>query len=522
MHKGQSLSQPICLKPKDDSPTLFAISFLSSYARINHQFRLRIAAAVKPFDIRSPKGAMAELDRAFLATEAGPFLRRTVRADELSLAVRRVEQWINEGIFLIYREDLRAPFSELHSLPPFFFARGDPAILEKPVFSIHSSRRSRRIVPDDPWLLTVKKHVQTAIGRGFVPATSYGTPAYCLVSALAKESTAAVVCPEVLPFLTNTMRHEQFLSEYGDMFDVSHTLFLSSFPPGTQPPKPQRLLERDHIIAALSSELHGIDVRPGGNMDAVLSGATKRKATVIMHEISDRTANPAQDGPIGSPRRKRTVGRPESLPREGTIGSETPPSWDQSIFFYHYTRSCPGAWPGQTVAAYWKSLIDGDRDAGHAAFDTLSRILRQGVIRANNKLTRGNTRVVCFSACEPSALHSLIKWRPGLMRWQLEPYAIGIRRDCLLRMGARQVIYGEQSDYRTMPDDRKSLFQIRKTSGTDWTLEKEWRVVGDIVLDAFNPSDVVVVVANTQEAQLLRPIVRFRVESLAYGNGQLL
>ncbi len=512
---------------------LFTASLVSKHADLNCRVRSQVSAAVRPFDIYSPVEAMEEVQKAFLKAGVAHGAQESISINEILRAAKQSEDWMEQGIFLIRKDQLKSPFPELHDPPPVFFAFGDSAILEKPSVSILSSRRSRRITPLDPWLLTTRVLAESATEKGCAIVSSYGTPGYFLVSLLSKGFPTIIVCPNLLPFMNPSKGRAKFVSEYGDVFDFRHTLFLSPFPPGTQPAVPQRLLERDHMVAALSCEIHAVDARAGGNMEAVLDVATRRRAPVRLHNtvelekergrnraakaLESREAHGSIKTGLDSGTSKSGRTNIQGAPEDSTANSSIYPSdahcSEESVFLYHYTRSCPGPWPGQTIGEYWRSLINGCNDAGHTALDTLARILREGVIRAGNKLTRGETRVVCFSECEPSLLRNIVKWRPGLVRWSFEPYAIGIRRASLMKLGALQVIYGKDEDYVKLSESVKHLFQVKMTSSNDWSLEKEWRIVGDITLNAVSCSDIVVIVATMEEEEFMGPQVSYRVES---------
>jgi len=90
-----------------------------------------------------------------------------------------------------------------------------------------------------------------------------------------------------------------------------------------------------------------------------------------------------------------------------------------SRYLIHYTRACPGPWPGQKIMDYCRSLVRGDKDSMHTAFDTLMRIIRERRIRGGARLTRGNCPVVSFTECAPmrrvTSLNGGPLWFGGLL-----------------------------------------------------------------------------------------------------------
>ncbi|MBM3302703.1 MAG: hypothetical protein FJY85_22475 [Deltaproteobacteria bacterium] len=188
-----------------------------------------------------------------------------------------------------------------------------------------------------------------------------------------------------------------------------------------------------------------------------------------------------------------------------------------SSFLVHYTRSCPGPWPGQTIAEYCRSLVDGCENSAHTAFHTLHRILTERLIRGSNRLTRGPERVVSFTECLPGELNRLIKWHRGLIRWSFEPYGIAIRRKLLWILGASQVVYGDEELYLRLPQDDKYRFQLLKSGGSDWSREKEWRLIGDLNLKDVAKENFIVLVSEPHEAVIIEEAFDCPVALASYG-----
>jgi hypothetical protein len=145
-------------------------------------------------------------------------------------------------------------------------------------------------------------------------------------------------------------------------------------------------------------------------------------------------------------------------------------------------------------------LIEARGDAGHTGFDTLNRILREGMIRGSSRMIRGMTPVVSFTERLPHDLAHLIKWRTGLARWTFEPYGIAIGKEVLLKLGTSRVIYGEKEVYAAIPLDERYRFQSVNPASKDWSEEREWRLQGGLDLETVRPEDIVVLVRTVREA----------------------
>jgi hypothetical protein len=170
-------------------------------------------------------------------------------------------------------------------------------------------------------------------------------------------------------------------------------------------------------------------------------------------------------------------------------------------YLYHYTRPCPGPWPGQSYHDYLDSLLEGEKSCGHNAPDTLERILREGRIRGGHRLVRGVDAVVSWTSRPPLDLTEMRRWNRGLMRWTFEPYGIAVNRRELRRLGAKPAVYGPAQLYQELPPEERYRFQLQGSTGMSWKLEREWRLLGDLTLHAR--MDVFVFVPTASDAEEL-------------------
>ncbi len=159
-------------------------------------------------------------------------------------------------------------------------------------------------------------------------------------------------------------------------------------------------------------------------------------------------------------------------------------------YLWHFTRSSPGPWPGETREAWFESLAENRPGAAHSVVDALARILSERRIRACSRLIRGSLPVVCFTEEDPAVLAERRSFRPSLLRWDFEPVALGIRRDAALRLEIRPVRYLPAAEFESLSPGDRHLFQKHAPPGVDYTHEKEWRALGDVDLTAVPDADL--------------------------------
>lgn len=184
------------------------------------------------------------------------------------------------------------------------------------------------------------------------------------------------------------------------------------------------------------------------------------------------------------------------------------PSADGWPYLTHCTRRRSGPWPGENEDQFLDDLILDRAGADHSALAALWRIARSERLIAGSEFVRGQTPVVSWTAVPLSEIHTLRTYRSHLGRWDFEPYGICIRRDWLERRGARPVQYGDEMLWDAMPPSDRPFFQKREShtvSGRmlDWTVEQEWRHIGDLKLDGIPAHAAMLFVPSQAEARQL-------------------
>jgi hypothetical protein len=184
-------------------------------------------------------------------------------------------------------------------------------------------------------------------------------------------------------------------------------------------------------------------------------------------------------------------------------------------FLAHWTRRCDGPWPGQADPAWFEELLMADPSRQRSAERVLERIILQQRIIASPAAIRQAIPVVCLTGVPVARWPKMRVYRHHRRRWDFLPFAIAMRLDWLVQQGARQVIYGEEHDWQSLLPAWRPFFQkarsLQGIAEIDWSLEQEWRVVGDIDLAELDSEDGFVLVPDPRTARRLAPLCRWPV-----------
>lgn len=272
---------------------------------------------------------------------------------------------------------------------------------------------------------------------------------------------------------------------------------------------------RDDFVMRRADQVLAIHVRSGGTIESILYEVLQKttRPRVYLAVGSDELVGPAvaeplmkqgaigwyvrlqqhANSPLGEHRYRRDPQSIRSL-------DQLP---DQDRYLTHCTRSANGPWPDQSEVEFLDELILGNATKDRSAFAALMRILGQRRILATSEAIRNRTRVVSLTASPLDQLSSLRRYRAHRGRWDFEPYGIAIDREHLVGRGARKVIYGDESVWRTLPELDRPFFQKLgdKSNSIDWRVEREYRLLEDIDLDLVPDGQALVFVPSRQEAE---------------------
>lgn len=294
-------------------------------------------------------------------------------------------------------------------------------------------------------------------------------------------------------------------------------------PSGVAPP-------RDLLLVAASQRVLALRVRRGGHVLGLLerrlaeeSRSTAPPVTVVTgRDFVSRAVTRALMMQGAAAREFAPDSSPSSAsPHETPAAAYVEPrrictrtDVSAGAFLSHCTRGMHGPWPDESRNAYLDRLILGQAEAVHTPLATLRRILLERRLRATSQAIRGGRPVVCFTAADLTELAQLRRFRAHRRRWDFEPYGIGIAQSWLVARGARPVVYGDESDWRQLPEALRPFFQLRRSgrrSAIDWSREREWRHPGDVDLAELSWDDAFVFVPHHEEACQLAAVSPWRI-----------
>lgn len=427
------------------------------------------------------------------ANELSRFLRQLYPAADCSRkrfdrAARRAERRLAEGYWIAARQvEDRFP----QDCPGVLFGRGklDP---DARWLAIHNSRKTRLPSPSAEWPAALRRVLAAKMpGAATGIASSCGTTTYDMLTVFAREK-ALPLCL-VVPFPLQGRSADETLAALLPAGDRPE-LVISCQSAVLRCPGGVRLFCRDRLLAHLAAVNLALEIRSGGNLHHILQERQRSRPGSLM------VFQPA----VPHPRNSGNVALRETFPDIQTFKLQAPPAIPSSVasaatpqlsgrslpterywnrYLYHYTRACPGPWPGQPYRDYLLALLVDEPLCGHSALETLVRMLRERRVRASNRITRGPQPVISWSAEPPSAMAAMRRWNRALMRWTVEPYGIAISKTVLRTLGAKPAIYGQDKVFSRLRAGDRFRYQRHEPPACVWKHEREWRLPGDLPLD---------------------------------------
>ena len=291
---------------------------------------------------------------------------------------------------------------------------------------------------------------------------------------------------------------------------------------------------RDRVAVALAETVWNLSVRKAGNLHRLLqwrleqdsrSTASVRLVVAENETVPNHVAGLIDQGAVRWNLLKSSDSH-QALPKTETLSSafehapvvcaqpndEAEATLKEQLaldgeWLIHWTRSATKPLDGQSADKWLDRQLLPSTDEAVGPLATLLQILRDGVIRASSDGLRGSKPMTCFSAVPLRELVSRRRFQTHRARWDFEPYGLCIRRRRLEALGARPVIYGDDSLWHALPEPERPWFQQRFSGRgkrqIDWSEELEWRVAGDVCLGQLPGEDLIVFCRSDDEARLL-------------------
>ena len=184
-------------------------------------------------------------------------------------------------------------------------------------------------------------------------------------------------------------------------------------------------------------------------------------------------------------------------------------------YFVHWTRDQKDGFVDESEYDLIDRCLLGVESPGQqfSALGAIRRILSQRKLAAGQRSYRGKCPCGSFSEVPLPELVKKRTYRPHRGRWDYEHYGIAIRKHVLQRLGIRQVIYGDEATWESLPEESRFLFQAAHASSSDidWSEEREWRSLGNVDLKTVLPEEGFVFVKNHNEIELISSLSRWPV-----------
>lgn len=435
----------------------------------------------------------------------------------------------------------RVPFARRHGIARLL--EGDPP----PWHCLVSSRLGRSTIARRSEIATAYRWTQAAVASGFVPIAIPETATFpWVVRACELIGTRPLIVSfddhPFNPITTETSPTDSNPTEAGPKQAAPRE---DAPPSAILIPKADPTWSRDHLPFLLADRIDVISVRPGGTILPLLEARLREDLLALSRDDAGEDLSRRTDAACHSPIRilvkvpgwgqtvspaeqrmfvdlislgaighcwREPSGRVDSQGGgpPGSAASETlrqraamsllrkPNRW-----LIHSTRARSGPWPGESESQFrdWL-LLSNPTPSDPSPLETLHRIVGQRHLIGGGPTIRGGRSIVSFSALPLIDFVAHRTFRPHVGRWDAEPYGIAIRKDAARKLGARSVIYVDRDFESEIPPASRWRIQPRGKT-FDWTVEREWRVRGDIDLRRLASDEAIVFVDRETEVSRL-------------------
>lgn len=180
---------------------------------------------------------------------------------------------------------------------------------------------------------------------------------------------------------------------------------------------------------------------------------------------------------------------------------------EQEQWLTHCTRGNQGQRPEESAEQFRARVFADGRLTTNDPFDSLLEIVRTMRLSGSRRRNRDLQASISFSEVPVGKLLERRCFQSHLGRWDWEPYGLCIRKSVLQRYGCRPVIYGGDAKFTQLPKSERPFFQSAGRNA-QWTVELEWRVLGQLDLQSISADDLRFFVKSRKEAGRLARLVK--------------
>ena len=268
------------------------------------------------------------------------------------------------------------------------------------------------------------------------------------------------------------------------------TRFVPVLSDSTKAPRKNVWLSRDRCIIDRARIILPVSIRSEGKMASMIKEAERCGKTVccdfttpyryrkspLSYKIPSGKVNP----------RLRELGR---------------------TYLFHWTRTFNSAWPTERPLDYYRAIIESDTYP-RTAYDSLKNIISMQLVKSTSKHMPENTPTVSFSHRPPHEMTALIAWRSRYRMMSFEPYGVGIEKNIARQMNIMPVVYYDKTQPLGNNCKVPTPGWLAQSRGekTDWSLEEEYRHLGDLNLSSIPKDRLIFICRTSREAETISDV----------------
>ncbi len=146
--------------------------------------------------------------------------------------------------------------------------------------------------------------------------------------------------------------------------------------------------------------------------------------------------------------------------------------------------------------------------SGEDPFGNINSIIDEQRLVCNSS-AEDYLKAVCFTESPLTLSKQVFNYMNSWSKPRFSKYGIAFKRDVLIRdYLARPVIYGDEHEYKLLPDELKWRFELLDVNQHDFQWLREWRIKGEIFnFSNISTDDIIIITPTTED---LGKIVAFQ------------